>query len=174
MVWIFGGGFVGGYGYDPSTSGVYLASRGDVVVVTLNHRVGILGFLALKDGTANGNYGIADIVTALKWVRENIVAFGGDPDRVTVFGQSSGAAAIRALIASPMAKGLIHAAIMQSAPVGFSDFDAYTHYGKIEDLYESVTTPVLGAVGCLNVTDKLACLKGKDAYELIDVPVLVK
>ncbi|KAK0099674.1 hypothetical protein ONS95_013433 [Cadophora gregata] len=173
MVWIFGGGFVGGYGYDPSTSGVYLASRGDVVVVTLNHRVGVLGFLALKDGTANGNYGIGDIVTALKWVKANIEAFGGDPDRVTLFGQSSGAAAIRALIASPEAKGLVHAAIMQSAPVGFSDFDAYTHYGKIEDLYKSVTTPVLSAVGCLNVTDQLACLKRKDFYELTDVPVLV-
>ncbi|PVH69943.1 cholinesterase [Cadophora sp. DSE1049] len=173
MVWIFGGGFVGGYGYDPGTDGVYLASRGDVVVVTLNHRVGVLGFLALKDGTANGNYGIADIVTALKWVREYIESFGGDPDRVTVFGQSSGAAAIRALIASPEAKGLVHAAIMQSAPGGFSDFDAYTHYGEIEDLYKSVTTPVLSAVGCLNVTDQPACLKVKDAYELIDVPVLV-
>ncbi|KAL5319891.1 hypothetical protein ACEPPN_012949 [Leptodophora sp. 'Broadleaf-Isolate-01'] len=174
MVWIFGGGFVGGSGYSAGTDGVYLASRGDVVVVALNHRLGVLGFLALKDGVANGNYGIGDIVTALGWVRENIKAFGGDPDRVTVFGQSSGAAAVRALIASPKAKGLIHAAIMQSDPVGFSAFDAYTHYGKIEDLYASVTMPVLSAVGCLNATDQLACLRGKEAYELIDVPVLVK
>ncbi len=174
MVWIFGGGFATGAGYNAGTDGSNLASRGDVVVVSLNYRLGNLGFLALKDGVTNGNYGIQDIITALQWIKNNIKAFGGDPKRVTVFGQSAGAAAIRALLASPKAKGLFAAAIMQSNPVGFSAFNAYSYYASIEQQYANVTWKVLSAAGCLDVADQLACLRGKDAYELANLPIYVK
>jgi len=85
MLWIFGGGFYEGTASDPGSDGTNLASRGDVVVVNVNYRLGNLGFLALDDDVTNGNYGLQDIITALQWVSANIEAFGGDPSRVTIF-----------------------------------------------------------------------------------------
>ena len=87
MFWIHGGAFTGGEGSDPTFDGSALTSRGDVVLVTINYRLSTLGFLALADGKTNGNFGIADTIAALDWVREHIAAFGGDKDRITVFGQ---------------------------------------------------------------------------------------
>lgn len=117
LVWIHGGGFVGGSGSHPWYSAAALARRGDVVVVNLNFRQGVLGHLCLP-GVSPGNLALLDIVMALRWVRLNIAAFGGDPDCVTVFGQSSGASAIAALLAMPAAEGLFHRAILQSPPLG--------------------------------------------------------
>ena len=120
MVWIHGGAFSNGSGTAALYDGTALARR-DVVVVTLNYRLGRLGFFdhpALAAdrpaGEAAANYGMMDIVAALEWVRENIAAFGGDPGNVTVFGESAGGAAVTRLMISPVAQGLFHRAVVQS------------------------------------------------------------
>lgn len=119
MVWLHGGGFVGGSGSDALYDGRALAKSGDVVVVTINHRLGCLGFLELSDlgGSgyeSSGNVGMLDIVAALKWVRDNIAGFGGDPGNVTVFGQSGGGGKVATLFGMPAAKGLFHRGIDES------------------------------------------------------------
>ncbi len=113
MVWIHGGGFRTGTGASPMYDGQVLASRGDVVVVTVNYRLGPVGFLCL-DGLGGGNFGILDQVAALRWVQEEIRAFGGDPDNVTIFGESAGGKSVETLLATPAAQGLFHRAIAQS------------------------------------------------------------
>lgn len=119
MVWIYGGGLVNGSGSIPLYHGDVLAQRG-VIVVTFNYRLGVFGFLALpglaKESPTHtsGNYGLLDQVATLRWVHRNIAAFGGDPSRVTVFGQSSGSISISALSVSPLAKGLFRYAIGES------------------------------------------------------------
>jgi len=119
MVWIHGGAFMTGSGSVPIYSGDNLARKG-VVVVTINYRLGPFGFLVhpdlsreASDGTA-GNYGLKDQIEALKWVKRNIASFGGDPDRVTIFGESAGAISVGYLLLAPSAKGLFYGAIMQS------------------------------------------------------------
>lgn len=113
LVYIHGGGYTSGNGASPLTHGANLAARGDVVVVTLNHRLNLFGHLHLgsisgADYAASGNAGLLDLVLALEWVRANAEAFGGDPDCVTLFGQSGGGAKIACLMAMPAAKGLFH------------------------------------------------------------------
>ena len=119
MVWIYGGGFQAGATSEPRQDGEHLAHKG-VVVVSMNYRLGICGFFshpgltAESEHHASGNYGLMDQAAALKWVHENIAAFGGDPDNVTIFGESAGSFSVSALMASPLSKGLIHAAIGES------------------------------------------------------------
>ena len=119
MVWFYGGGFFGGAGSEPRYAGDGLAAKG-AVVVTLNYRLGALGFLAHPALTAesphkaSGNYGMMDAIAALGWVQRNIAAFGGDPANVTIFGESAGANLVAALVASPEAKGMFQRAIAQS------------------------------------------------------------
>ena len=119
MVWLHGGAFGYGSGNRAVTDGGNLARRGDVVVVSVNHRLNILGFLHLADlggpvWAHSGNAGMLDIVAALHWVRDNIAAFGGDPDNVTIFGESGGGGKVSVLLAMPAAHGLFHRAIIQS------------------------------------------------------------
>ena len=119
LVWIHGGVFNLGSGSQPAYDGSRLASRGDVVVVTINYRLGMLGFLNLKEVTggripATGNEGLMDQMAAFAWVHDNIAAFGGDPGNVTAFGESAGGMSIGCLLAMPAAKGLFHKAILQS------------------------------------------------------------
>lgn len=119
MVWLHGGGYAAGSGQElPSYDGLNLAKSGDVVVVTLNHRLNILGFLDLSAFgdrySRSGNAGLLDLIAALEWVRDNITAFGGDPGNVTIFGQSGGGGKVTTLMATPSAKGLFHKAIVQS------------------------------------------------------------
>lgn len=120
MVWIHGGGLTAGWSHQPMYDGVPLASR-NVVLVTINYRLGPLGFLAhpllSKESPrgASGNYGILDQVAALKWVRRNIQKFGGDKNNVTIFGESAGGTSVHALMVSPLAKGVFHRAIAESA-----------------------------------------------------------
>jgi para-nitrobenzyl esterase len=120
MVWLHGGAYAFGAGGDDPAA---LAPLG-VVVVTLNYRLGIMGFMAhpalAKESrhVASGNYGLMDQIEALRWVKRNIAAFGGDPDRVTVFGHSAGGASVLQLMASPLARGLFHRAISQSGGNG--------------------------------------------------------
>ncbi len=119
MFWIHGGGFVAGGSSEPRQEGSALAQEG-VVVVSLNYRMGVFGFMAHPELVAEsptgaaGNYGLLDMVAALEWVRDNISAFGGDPSKVTIFGESAGSMAVSALMASPEATGLFHRAIGQS------------------------------------------------------------
>jgi para-nitrobenzyl esterase len=121
MLWCHGGGFSSGSGSSPITDGTNLARRGDVVVVTINHRINVLGFTYLAelggaDFAQSGDVGMLDIVHALTWVRENIAQFGGDPNVVTIFGQSGGGRKVATLLAMPSAKGLFHRAIIESGP----------------------------------------------------------
>jgi para-nitrobenzyl esterase len=125
MVWIHGGAFVIGAGSQPVYDGARLASR-DVVVVTLNYRLGVFGFLDLADATegrlpGRGTEGLADQLLALDWVRRSIASFGGDPDNITVFGESAGAMSIGALLGSPLMRGAFQKAIVQSgaAHIGY-------------------------------------------------------
>ncbi len=126
MVWLHGGGFSAGSGHDTlMLDGENLARRGDVVVVSLNHRLNILGFLDLsKYGekyARSGNVGMLDIVMALEWVRDNVTVFGGDPGRVLIFGQSGGGAKVSTLMGMPAAKGLFHRAVVQSGSFALSN-----------------------------------------------------
>jgi len=119
MVWIHGGAFTIGSGSQALYDGSVLSRRGDVVVVTVNYRLGPLGFLRLADVTggkipASGNEGMLDQVAALKWVRDNIAEFGGDPANVTIFGESAGGMSVGTILAMPSARGLFHKAIPQS------------------------------------------------------------
>ncbi len=119
LVWIYGGGFNGGATSYPVHDGAKLAKRG-VVLVSVAYRVGVLGFFAHPELSAespshsSGNYGLLDMIAGLRWISRNIPAFGGDPARVTIFGESAGGIAVSMLCASPVAKGLFHGAISQS------------------------------------------------------------
>ena len=119
MVWIYGGGFQAGAASEPRQDGEKLAEKG-VVVVSLNYRLGIFGFFSHPELTeesphhASGNYGLLDQTAALTWVQKNIAAFGGDPDNVTIFGESAGSMSVSAQMASPLAKGLFKQAIGES------------------------------------------------------------
>jgi para-nitrobenzyl esterase len=129
MFWCHGGGFASGSGSSPDNDGTNLARRGDVVVVTINHRLNVLGFANLsefsRDFAASGDAGMMDIVQALKWVRANISEFGGDPNTVMIFGQSGGGRKVETLLAMPSAKGLFHRAIIESgAAIKVVDRDA--------------------------------------------------
>ena len=119
MVWIYGGGFTGGSSASPNTSGVGFAKQG-VVLVAMNYRVGRFGFFAFPalssehPGDTKGNYAYMDEIAALQWVKRNIVAFGGNPNNVTIFGFSAGGVSVHSMLASPMAKGLFQKAIVES------------------------------------------------------------
>ena len=119
MVWIYGGGFAGGGTSEPRQDGEHLTRKG-VIVVSMNYRLGIFGFLATRDLAAEdphraaGNYGLMDELAAIQWVHRNIAKFGGDPNNVTIFGESAGSFAVSAQMASPLAKGLFAHAIGES------------------------------------------------------------
>jgi para-nitrobenzyl esterase len=167
MVWLHGGAFVVGSGASPLYDGSNLARREDVVVVTLNHRLGLLGYLNLAElggeaFEASGNAGMLDIIAALEWLRDNIASFGGDPANVTLFGESGGGAKTSVLMAMPAARGLFHRAIIQSGPAVemMSPADATAvarrvieHLGldprKPEALFESRVEDLLEAQGVI-------------------------
>jgi para-nitrobenzyl esterase len=144
MFYIHGGGYITGTGGSPGLDGTNLAKAGDVVVVTINHRLNVFGYTNLSHVDAElfgdaANAGQLDIVAALKWVKTNIAAFGGDPSNVTVFGQSGGGSKICVLLGMPGAKGLFHKAINMSGPTGFTP-------GKAEST-EAFTNEVLKNLG---------------------------
>jgi para-nitrobenzyl esterase len=122
LVWIHGGGFEVGTGSGSSTNGTHLAARQDVVAVSINHRLGVLGYTDLSaygsEYELSGVAGQLDLIAALEWVRDNIEAFGGDPGNVTVHGQSGGGAKISILLAMPKAQGLFHRAVCESGSAG--------------------------------------------------------
>ncbi|ANN17186.1 hypothetical protein SD37_17080 [Amycolatopsis orientalis] len=122
LVWLHGGGFSSGSGAEAWYDGTLLAERGGMVVVTVNYRLGALGYSYLSPEFAPANPGLLDQLAALGWVRDNIGAFGGDPDRVTLAGQSAGALSTLALLGHPAGPGLFHQVILQSTPTGVEPF----------------------------------------------------
>lgn len=121
MVWLHGRGFAQGAGSEPLYDGARLADRGDVVIVTINHRLNVFGYIHLEEiggseYAGSGLAGMIDAELALRWVRENTTAFGGDPDNVTIFGESGGGVKVSTMLAMPTSKGLFHQAIIQSGP----------------------------------------------------------
>ena len=163
MVWIHGGAFVYGTGanYDASK----LATQGDVVVVTINYRLASLGFLAHPALTAedpvagSGNYALEDQQMALEWVQDHVEAFGGDPDRVTIFGESAGAGSVCANYVSPPAERLFDYAIAQS-------YSCAADYAPLEQA-EAAGTAVAEQVGCADAEDAAACLRDVPAEDLL-------
>ena len=153
MVWIHGGGNTVGAGSQPRVNGEHLARIGDVVVVTLNYRLGALGFLHAPELGATGNEALLDQVAALRWVRAEVGAFGGDPDNVTVFGQSAGGFDIAQLMAMPSAQGCFDKAVPMSGSLKRQTMadDAHAtaralaqHFGGFERLREVSATDILG------------------------------
>jgi para-nitrobenzyl esterase len=142
IVWVHGGAFVTGTGAMPWYHGGALARRGDVVVVSINYRLGVLGFLGRT------NAGLADQIAALRWVHDEITAFGGDPDNVTVLGESAGGASVLALLAAPAADGLVHRAWAMSPSIG--QFRDATRA-------DQVLLTILSAAGCADQDELLAC-----------------
>jgi para-nitrobenzyl esterase len=173
MVWLHGGGFAVGSGSEPGYDGTRLAKRGDVVVVTINHRLNVFGHLYLgeiagSEFQESGNVGMLDIVEALKWVRDNIENFGGDPHRVTIFGESGGAGKVSVICGLPAAKGLFHRAIMQSGPcLQISDKARGTEIARqlLKDLNLSN-----GDVRALQSMSALDLARAADAAEVKVVP----
>jgi para-nitrobenzyl esterase len=174
MVWIHGGGLTSGSGanYDPSP----LVEAGNVIVVTINYRLGLLGFFAQSsldaEGHLNANYGLMDQQFALKWVQQNIAAFGGNPNRMTIFGESAGGQSIYANLASPRAAGLFQGAIAESGSYGsFVDYyDAIIPIADAETVgsaFEESGAAFADAVGCTSQTS--ACLRAVPATTLVDV-----
>lgn len=164
MVWIHGGGFVAGGGGEPRHDGEAFARKG-IVLVSINYRLGVFGFLAHPDLTresgrnASGNYALLDQVAALGWVRDNIAAFGGDPANVTIFGESAGSFAVSALVASPLAKGLFHKAIGESGAF----FSAATLPLRALPAAEEQGVKFAAALGAASIAD----LRGKPAAEVL-------
>jgi para-nitrobenzyl esterase len=171
MVWIHGGGHYIGWSHQTTYDGEQLAQRG-VVVVTINYRLGPLGYLAHPALTAesphssSGNYGILDQIEALRWVQRNIAAFGGDPNRVTIFGESAGGGSVGILMASPLTDGLFHRAICQSG----TGVNYLQHLGRSfgdNEPAERVGEQVAEALGAAGSADVIKTLRGLTADEIL-------
>ena len=160
LFWIHGGGFTTGSGSQALYDGGALAERGDVVVVTINYRLGALGYLHLPG--ADANVGQLDQIAALEWTRDNIRAFGGDPERVTIFGESAGGMAVATLLGMPAARGLFRAAIPQSGAA----HDVHTR-----DSAARVTEAFLKEVG--QTSPQLEKLRALPAAKLVEAAVAV-
>jgi para-nitrobenzyl esterase len=176
LVWIHGGAFTHGTASTPATDGEALARRG-AVVVSFNYRLGPFGFMAHplltreNEHGSSGNYGLLDQIAVLTWVKDNIRAFGGNPERVTVFGEAAGAISISCLLASPQARGLLHGAILQSGSalsvprVGVTRFLNDPPAG--EESMEDVGSLISRRLGCDHEDDVLAALRAKTTDEVM-------
>uniref|UniRef100_A0A8C8JPB7 Carboxylesterase type B domain-containing protein n=1 Tax=Oncorhynchus tshawytscha TaxID=74940 RepID=A0A8C8JPB7_ONCTS len=160
MVYIHGGSYMEGTGN--MIDGSVLASYGNVIVITLNYRVGVLGFLSTGDQAAKGNYGLLDQIQALRWISKNIGYFGGDPGRITVFGSGIGASCVSLLTLSHHSEGLFHRAIIQS---GSALSSWAVNYQPVK-----YTRMLAERVGCnvLDTLDMVSCLQKKSARELVE------
>ncbi|KFO19967.1 acylcarnitine hydrolase [Fukomys damarensis] len=161
MVWIHGGGLVVGSAsmYDGSK----LAASENVVVVIIQYRLGVLGFFSTGDQHATGNWGYLDQVAALQWVQQNIAHFGGNPDRVTIFGESAGGVSVSSHVLSPMSRGLFHGAIMESGVALLPDL--------ISSSSEAVYTMVANMSGCRQIDSEamVRCLRDKSEEEIVAI-----
>jgi len=176
MVWIYGGGFTGGGTSEPRQDGEHLTRKG-VVVVSMNYRLGIFGFLATHDLAAEdphhaaGNYGLMDELAAIQWVKRNIEKFGGDPNNVTIFGESAGSFAVSAQMASPLAKGFFAHAIGESGGAFASKELTFPPLEKAEQSNEDFirhagADPALKALRAMSSEDilKIGQTKGPDSH----------
>lgn len=168
MVWIHGGAFTSGEGVqvNSGTDGNLLAQRTGVVVVTINYRLGPLGFLAHREMTAedpnhpsSGNFGLEDQIAALRWVRDNIAAFGGDPGNVTIFGQSAGGWSVCSHLVSPLSAGLFQRALIESGPCT-QPFPSLSAAEKQGDFFSE-------RLGCSEAPDELACMRSKSTDQVL-------
>ena len=179
MLWIHGGGLVQGSAVERRSDGellydgARLADDG-VVLVSINYRLGPLGFMAMRefagehpDHPSAGNYGLLDQIAALQWVQGNIAAFGGDPARVTIFGESAGGLSTCALMASPLARGLFHRAIMQSGGCRRTLPELDSASANQTSAYAQGDR-IIGAAGCAGQTDRKACMRGVGWEALIE------
>ncbi|CDQ74302.1 unnamed protein product [Oncorhynchus mykiss] len=160
MVYVHGGSYSEGSG--SMMDGSVLASYGNVIVITINYRLGVLGFLSTGDQAAKGNYGLLDQIQALRWVKENIAAFSGDPDRVTVFGSGAGASCVSLLTLSHYSEDLFQKAIIQSG-TALSSWAVNYQPGKYANLLGD-------KVGCSleDSSELIVCLQGKTYQELLE------
>lgn len=170
VVWVHGGGFFMGAGsnYDATR----LAERGDVVVVTINYRLGVFGYFGMPGLAGSGTFGLRDQQAALRWVRANVGAFGGDPRDVTLAGQSAGSMSVCAQLTSPAAAGLFDKAVMQSGSCATEYLDNFEYRGEVgATLFQSLDdvtafgTQVARSLGCADV----ACLRGLPVSDLMSV-----
>lgn len=171
MVWIHGGGFTIDSAANPYYNGQYLAGKGSVVV-SFDYRLGPFGFFAHpllsreSEHRVSGNYGLLDQIAALKWVRANISAFGGDPGRVTIFGESAGGRSVALLMVSPLAQGLLQRAIMESRTAFIPFYNLKNSwYGRPP--MEALGERVAEKLGCLQSADPLACLRARTAEQVL-------
>jgi para-nitrobenzyl esterase len=166
MVWIYGGGFTGGGTSEPRQDGEHLTHKG-VVVVSMNYRLGIFGFMATRELAAEdkhhsaGNQGLMDQLACLQWVRRNAAAFGGDPNNVTIFGESAGSFAVSAQMASPLAQGLFVHAIGESGGAFASKELPFLPLAQVETTTEEYFHRVLpdSSLGALRATSSADILK---------------
>ena len=166
MVWLHGGAWVSCAGSAPGFDGTVLARDGDVVVVTINHRLNLFGYLKLDDPddqfAQSGNAGVLDMVAALRWLQDNAAAFGGDPGNVTIFGQSGGGAKVSALLACPAARGLFHKAIAQSCSGSLRlappEEAAALAHGLAKKL--GIDRPTMSALQAVSVDKLIPMMKG--------------
>ncbi|XP_077999628.1 neuroligin-4, Y-linked-like [Glandiceps talaboti] len=167
MVWIHGGCLEAGAGQEYDGS---ILAQNDVVVVTVNYRLGALGFLSTDDSVAAGNWGLLDNIMALQWVRDNIEYFGGDRNKVTIFGQSSGGNSVSLLLFSPLAKGLFHGAISQSGT-------AESHWGVYRSPYNprDSADQLADSLGCSKISSvvMIECLRSKTWQRIASQTVTV-
>ncbi|XP_030843300.1 cholinesterase 1-like [Strongylocentrotus purpuratus] len=166
MMWIHGGGYHLGAGSIPELLPAPLAAYNDVIVVTINYRLGPLGFLATGDGSIPANIGMLDQRQALIWIQDNIEAFGGDPNRVTIFGESAGSASVNLHLLSTMSAGLFSRAIMQSGALT----DTWTHHATMFEVVK-MTYDMGKTLGC-DVTTSSAlvrCLRAKPVEDFITI-----
>ena len=164
MVWLHGGGYVTGSGSSNGYDGSRLAERGDVVVVTLNHRLNGLGYSYLGDLTNDpkyadsGNVGSLDIVKALEWVRDHAEAIGGDPDNVTIFGESGGAAKVATIMAMERAHGLFHRAIAQSGSMSLAGFTPRIATPLAKDLMKTAGVETVEQLAAMPIDDLVTAM----------------
>ncbi|KAL4835838.1 hypothetical protein H8958_006320 [Nasalis larvatus] len=161
MVWIHGGGLA--FGMASMYDGSMLAAFEDVVVVTIQYRLGVLGFFSTGDKHATGNWGYLDQVAALRWIRQNIAHFGGNPDRVTIFGESAGGTSVSSLVVSPVSQGLFHGAIMESGVALMPCL--------IASSADVISTVVANLSACDQVDSEalVGCLRGKSKEEILAI-----
>ncbi|MCL9793600.1 carboxylesterase/lipase family protein [Frankia sp. AgKG'84/4] len=174
MVWWHGSGYTSGSG--SSYDAARLADQGHVIVVTLNYRLGVFGYLSLPGLAGSGDFGLADQILATRWAKRNAAAFGGDPDNITVFGESAGAMSACALLTSPVAKGLVNKVAMSSGgacqlnwPRGglLPDVPAQTPYVALADS-EKLGVTEAGTLGCTGAST-LSCLRDASTADLLKV-----
>jgi para-nitrobenzyl esterase len=191
MVWIYGGGYTAGGSSEPRQDGAELAKKG-VVVVSMNYRLGIFGFFSHPELTkespqgASGNYGLLDQLAAVKWVHENIAAFGGDAKNVTIFGESAGSFSVSAMVATPLAKGIVHKAIGESGAFFGETLQAATladsEKANAEFAKSGLSAETLAALRAMPAADLLAAQSKRgaprfapivDGYYLPDSPAAI-